>query len=79
MQRGLHDQVRLKPAAVVGPFAVEAEGMPALLVHHLHALAHPSEPAPEPRGPRRPAMVLGRAEDVGAIGPPPGLLVNVPW
>jgi hypothetical protein len=49
-----------------------------LLVHRLHALAHPSEPTPEPLGPRRPALTPRRAEDLGALDPPPWRWVGPP-
>src|SRR5688500_19994536 len=62
----------------MGPFAIEAEGMPELLIHGLHDLAYPSQPASEPFGPRRAAMALRWAEDLSAIGAPPGLVVRVP-
>src|SRR5919205_1636138 len=71
MESYLRDQARLKPAEVMGPFPIEAEGMMELLVHRLHDLAHPSEPTPEPLGPRRPAIALGGADDLGAISPSP--------
>src|SRR5919205_2953767 len=77
MEGHLRRQAPLKPAEVMGPLPVQAEGMPELLIHGLHDLAHPSHPAPEPLGPRRPAMALGRAEDLGAIGPPPGHLIDL--
>ena len=53
--------------------------MPKLLIHGLHDLPHPSQPAPEPLGPRRSAIALQRTDDVGAIGLPPGLLVGLPF
>jgi hypothetical protein len=78
MEGHLRDQARLKPAEVMGPFPIEAEGMMELLVHCLHDLAHPSEPTPEPLGPRRPTMALGGADDLDAISPPPCRLVGLP-
>ena len=78
MESHLRDQARLQPAEVMGPFPIKAEGMMELLVHRLHALAHPSEPTPEPRGPRRPPMALGGTEDLGAISPPPCRLLGLP-
>src|SRR5262245_16558256 len=78
MEGHLRDQARLKPTEVMGPFPIEAEGMMELLVPRLHDLAHPSEPTPEPLGPRRPTIALGGADDLGAISPPPGLLVGLP-
>ena len=78
MKSHLRDQARLKPAEVMGPFPIEAEGMMELLVHCLHDLAHPSEPTPEPLGPRRPTMALGGADDLDAISPPPCRLVGLP-
>jgi hypothetical protein len=78
MQGDLCGQARLKPAELMRPFAVEAEGMRELLIHRLHDLAHPSHPASEPLGPRRPAMAFGWADDLGAIGPPPGHPIDLP-
>src|ERR671932_260671 len=63
----------------MGPFTVEAEGMPELLIDRLHDLTHPSQPAPEPLGPRRSTIALRRADDLSAIGCPPGLLVGFPF
>ena len=78
MQRNLRGQARLKPAEIMRPFPIEAEGMRELVIHGLHALAHSSHPAPEPLGPRRPTVALGRADDLGAIGLPPGHLIGSP-
>src|SRR5215471_5124983 len=79
MQGHLRRQTRLKPTEVMGPFTIEAEGMPELVIHGLDYLTYPRQPAPEPLGPRRSAIALGRAEDLGAIGLPPGLLIGVPF
>src|SRR5215467_13507177 len=57
-QGDLGGQPRLQPAEFMRPLSVEAEGMRELLLHRLHALAHPSHPAPEPLGPRRSALAL---------------------
>ena len=78
MQRHLRGQARLKPPEIMGPFPIETEGMMELLVRRLHDLAHPSKPTPEPLGPRRPAIALGRTDDEGAIGLPPYRLVGLP-
>jgi hypothetical protein len=78
VQGDLGDQARLKPAEIMRTFSVAAEGMRALFIHRLHDLAHPRPPASEPLGPRRPAIALGRADALGAIGPPPGHLIDVP-
>lgn len=78
LQGHLRRQARLKSAEVMGPFPIETERMPELLLHGLHDLAHPRHPAPEPRGPRRSAMALRWTDDLGAVNPPPGLLVGVP-
>src|SRR5919199_5585796 len=77
MQRDLCRQTRLKSAEVMGPFAIEAEGMPELLIHGLHNLPHPSQPAPKPLGPRRSPIALRRTDDLSALGLPPGLLVGL--
>src|SRR5690349_3171631 len=77
MQGHLRRQTRLKPTEVMGPFTIEAEGMPKLLIHRLDDLTHPCQPAPEPLGPRRSTIALRRADDLGAIGLPPGLLVGL--
>src|SRR5262245_12104245 len=79
MQRDLCRQTRLKSAEVMGPFTVEAEGMLELLIHGLHNLTHPSQPAPKPLGPRRSTIALRRTDDLSAIGLPPGLLVGLPF
>ena len=78
MQRDLGGHARLNSAAVMGPFALAAAGMPALLLHGLHALASSSPPASEPLGPRHAAGARRWAEDLRGIGAPPGLLVGVP-
>src|SRR5215475_268104 len=78
MQRDLRRQARLKSAEVMRPFAIEAESMPELLIHGLHDLAYSRQPAAEPLGPRHTAITLRWAENLGAIGPPPGLVVGVP-
>jgi hypothetical protein len=54
----------------MGPFPIEAEGMRELLIHGLHDLAHPSHPASEPFGPRRPAITLGQADELKTCNGP---------
>src|SRR5262245_65310718 len=76
MESHLRRHARLKPSEVMGPLPVEAERMPELLIHRLHHLTPPSQPAPEPLGPRRSAIALRRADDLSARGLPPGLLVG---
>src|SRR5215472_9189433 len=76
VQGDLGGQGRLKPAEVMRSLPVEAEGMRELLIHGLHDVPHPSDPAPEPLGPRRPALALGRADALGAIGFPPRHLMD---
>ena len=78
MESHLRRHTRLKPAEVMRSFAIEAEGMPELLLHGLHDLAYARPPASEPRGPRHAAMALRWADDPRAIGPPPGLVEGVP-
>jgi hypothetical protein len=78
MEDNLRDSTRLQPPEVMGPFPSETQGGMELFVHCLHALAHSSEPTAEPLGPRRPALALGRAENLGARGPPPCRLVGLP-
>src|SRR5215475_1070650 len=78
MQRHLCSQACPKSAEVMGPFAIDAEGMPELLIHGLHDLPYSSQPASEPFGPRHLAVALRWADDLGAIGPPPGLVEGVP-
>src|SRR5918998_4461403 len=78
MQRDFCGQARLKSAEVMGPFAIEAEGMPELVIHRLHNLAYSSQPAAQPLGPRHAAIALRWAEDLGTIGQPPGLVVGLP-
>src|SRR5215813_158760 len=79
MEGHLRRHACLKPAEVMGPLTIEAERMPELLIHRLHNLTYPSQPAPEPLGPRRSAIALRRADDLSAIGLPPGLLVGPPF
>src|SRR5215510_11364014 len=74
MQRHLCSQACLKSAEVMGPFAIDAESMPELLIHGLHDLPYSSQPASEPLGPRYLAVALRWADDLGAIGPPPSLV-----
>src|SRR5918999_654125 len=62
----------------MGPFAIEAEGMPELVIHRLHNLAYSSQPAAQPLRPRHATMALRWAEDLGPIGQPPGLVVGLP-
>jgi len=78
MQSHLRRPSHLNPAQVMGPFPVQAEGMPELLIDGLPDLADPRPPAPELLGPRRPARALRRAEDLGTIRQPPGLRVGGP-
>src|SRR5215475_331439 len=78
MQRDLCRQARLKATEVMGPFAIEAEGMPELLIHCLHDLAYACLPASEPLGPRHAAIALRWTDDLGAIGPPPSLVEGLP-
>lgn len=78
MQREVCGPARLKSAEVMGPFAVEAEGLPELLIHGLHNRAYARPPASPPLGPRHAAIALRRAEDLGTIGPPPKRGVCVP-
>src|SRR5215471_20492033 len=78
MQGHLRRPARLKPTEVMGPFTIEAEGRPELLIHGLDNLPHSRQPAPEPLGPRRSALALGRADGLGARGLPPGLVVGLP-
>src|ERR671936_662116 len=51
--------------------------MGEVLIPPLHDLPPPRYPAPEPLGARRPAIALGRADDLGAIGPPPSHLIDL--
>ena len=50
MQRNLGSQAGLQSAEVVGPFAIETESMPELLIHGLHDLPSSSQPASKPLG-----------------------------
>ena len=77
MQGDLRGQARLKPAEIMGPFTIQAEGMMELLVHRLHHLAYPRQPATEPLGPRRLAMALGRPDDLSALDAPPRSLIGL--
>jgi len=78
MQGDLGGQALLKPAEIMSMLSVAAEGMRELLLHRLRDLPHPSYPALEPLGPRRSALALRRAEDLGAIDPPPSPLMDLP-
>ena len=78
MQGDLCHQAHLQSAEVMGPFAIEAESMPELLLPCLHDLAYASQPAAEPLGPRPWAVALRWADDLGARGPPPDLMEGVP-
>src|ERR687884_2228477 len=71
MERYLRRQACLKPTEVMRPFTVEAERMPELLIHRLHDLPHPSQPAPKPLAPRGSAIALRRADYLGPLGLPP--------
>ena len=78
MQRDFCRQACLKSAEVMGPFAIEAERLPELLLHGLHDLAYSSQPASESLGPRHAAVALRRTDDLGALGSPARLVVGVP-
>jgi len=67
MPSDLRGSARLQPAEIMGPFPSQAESMLELLVPCLPSLASPHPPAPEPFGPRRLALALGRTEDLGSI------------
>ena len=78
MQGDLCSEARVKTAEIMGPFTVQAAGRMELLVHRLHHLAYPSHPAPEPLGPWRLAMALGRTDDLGSVAPPPPRMRRLP-
>src|SRR5215510_10007693 len=75
MQGDLCGQACLKPAELMGPFTIQTEGMMELLVHCLHHLAYPRQPATQPLGPRRFTITLGRTDALGSIAPPPRSLL----
>src|SRR5215471_9532687 len=77
MQGDLRRQARLQPAEGMGPFAIEAEGTLQLVMDRLHNLADAREPAPQRLRPRRLTVPLGRAEDLGPVGPPPRRMVRL--
>jgi len=76
MQGHLCRHTGLQPAAIMGPFPLQAEGMLERLVPSLPSRASPRHPATEPLGPRRLARPLGRAEDLGPLGLPPHRMVR---
>src|SRR4029453_18591629 len=75
MQGDLCGQACLKPAELMGPFTIQTEGMMELLVHCLHHLAYPRQPATQPLGPRGVTMALGRTNDLRSIVFPPRSLL----
>src|SRR5262245_23965067 len=77
MQGDLCGQACLQPAELMGPFTIQTEGMMELLVHCLHSLAYPRQPATQPLGPRRLPMALGRTKDLGSIASPPHSLIGL--
>src|SRR5919202_419848 len=77
MQGHLRCQACLKSAKVMGPFTIEAERMPELLIHGLDDLTHAGQPAPEPLGPRPSAIALRRADPLGPIGLPPRRMMGL--
>src|SRR5918912_3723157 len=77
MQGHLRCHACLKPTEVMGPFTIEAERMPKLLIHGLDDLTHPGQPAPEPLGPRPSAIALRRADHLGPIGLPPRRMMGL--
>src|SRR5262252_5432194 len=48
-----------------------------LVMDRLHNLADAREPAPQRLRPRRLTVPLGRAEDLGPVGPPPRRMVRL--
>src|SRR4029450_5249050 len=77
MQGDLGGQACLKPAELMGPFTIQTEGMLELLVHCLHRLAYPRQPATQPLGPRRLTIALGGTNDLGCIASPPRSLTRL--
>src|SRR5215475_4286706 len=77
MQSDLCGQTCLKPAELMGPFTIQTEGMMELLVHRLHHLAYPRQPATQPLGPRRLTIALGRTKDLGSVASPPRSLIGL--
>jgi hypothetical protein len=61
----------------MGPFTIQTEGMLELLVHCLHHLAYPRQPATQSLGPRRLTIALGRTNDLGSIASPPHSLLGL--
>src|SRR4029453_1416894 len=78
MQGHLRRQARLKPAEIMGPLSVQAEGVRELLVDRLHDLPHACLPAPQRLGPRGLTSPLRRTDDWGLVGLPPRVLVRPP-
>src|SRR5215510_7339619 len=77
MQGDLCGQACLKPAEIMGPFTIQTESMMELLVHCLHHLAYPCQPATQPLGPRRLPIALGRTNDLGSIASPPRSVIGL--
>jgi len=72
MQGDLRRQARLKSAEIMRPFAIEAEGMPELLIHGLHDLAYSR--------PRRRRLGHGtRLWRFGGSGPGPPEALHQGW
>src|ERR1700756_951705 len=78
MQRDLCRQTRSKPAEIMGPFPVQAKGMKELLVDGLNDLTDSCQPATPGLRPRRLAIPLGWADDLGPKGLPPRGMVRLP-
>ena len=78
MQRDLGRQAGPKPAEIMGPLPVQAEGMMELLIDRLDDLADSGEPAAQRLRPRPLAGALGRTEDLRPIGLPPHRMVCLP-
>ena len=73
LQGDLCGQACLKPAEIMGPFTIQAEGMMELLVYCLHHLAYAREPAPPRLGPRPLTVPPGWADDLGTVGRHPAV------
>src|SRR5919108_3695944 len=66
-----------KPAELMGPLPVQAEGMKERVLDRCDALTDPREPAPQGLWPWGLPMPLGRTEDLGSRGLPPGGLMRL--
>src|SRR5215510_10049772 len=78
MQGHLCRQARLKTTQRMRPFTIKAEGMLELVIDRLYNLADSRKPALQGLGPWCLVIPFGRADDLGAVEPPPYRMVPLP-